>query len=297
MTADTVKDLREVLTNILRCEYDGEGLFDCIDNTGKHYPSAYLADQIKRAEEVLARASSPDQAEGEADWRVELGRLSQIAIGDGAVATGRAINDLLDRVLAVKPAGWFNPWNDTHGFQQVAKGCEGEEGTVPLFYGPALTTPLRAREGDVLVPLAHATSEQITDAQRRIKGVMLDGQEMPTELMLQAAYTGFLKAAPALSDKPVQSGDAFAAALAQTDAAIGLSKRLSARVAELEAALSAQTVESVSDDEPLSPELEAIRLDTQAKISIAMMGIYPTRKYRVTIKREPTPPAHDGGGK
>jgi hypothetical protein len=29
--------------------------------------------------------------------------------------------------------GWFNPWNDYHGFQQVHKDYEGDDGTFPLF--------------------------------------------------------------------------------------------------------------------------------------------------------------------
>ena len=29
--------------------------------------------------------------------------------------------------------GWFNPYNDYHGFQQVHRSYEGGEGTFPLF--------------------------------------------------------------------------------------------------------------------------------------------------------------------
>lgn len=29
--------------------------------------------------------------------------------------------------------GWFNPWNDYHGFQQVHRDAEGTDGTFPLF--------------------------------------------------------------------------------------------------------------------------------------------------------------------
>jgi hypothetical protein len=29
--------------------------------------------------------------------------------------------------------GWFNPYNDYHGFQQVHRDHEGDEGTFPLY--------------------------------------------------------------------------------------------------------------------------------------------------------------------
>lgn len=37
---------------------------------------------------------------------------------------------------ALKPAGWFLPWNDYHGYQQVAPGFEGTGETIPLYQLP-----------------------------------------------------------------------------------------------------------------------------------------------------------------
>lgn len=34
---------------------------------------------------------------------------------------------------AMQRVGWFNPYNDYHGFQQVHRSAEGAEGTFPLF--------------------------------------------------------------------------------------------------------------------------------------------------------------------
>jgi hypothetical protein len=36
-------------------------------------------------------------------------------------------------VVPAKPIGWFNPWNDYHGFQQVAEEFEGDGETIPLY--------------------------------------------------------------------------------------------------------------------------------------------------------------------
>jgi hypothetical protein len=41
-----------------------------------------------------------------------------------------------------EPVGWFNPWNDYHGYQQVAKEHEGEEGTIPLYAFPCDWQPI-----------------------------------------------------------------------------------------------------------------------------------------------------------
>lgn len=32
-----------------------------------------------------------------------------------------------------KPVGWFHPWDEYHGYQQVAEEYEGSEGTIPLY--------------------------------------------------------------------------------------------------------------------------------------------------------------------
>lgn len=37
---------------------------------------------------------------------------------------------------ALKPAGWFNPYNDYHGYQQVAPEFEGTGDTIPLYQLP-----------------------------------------------------------------------------------------------------------------------------------------------------------------
>lgn len=54
----------EALRRLLKCEYDGQGLTDCIDNDGCHYPSQELADAIANAEAVVsARTLSQEGSE------------------------------------------------------------------------------------------------------------------------------------------------------------------------------------------------------------------------------------------
>jgi hypothetical protein len=45
-------------------------------------------------------------------------------------------------------------------------------------------------------------------------------------------------------------------------------------------------------EEELSPELLEVIAETRGKIAIAMMGVYPTRKFKVALKR----PADRKGG-
>lgn len=47
-------------------------------------------------------------------------------------------------VAGLKPAGWFNPWNDFHGYQQVAKEYEARKGTIPL-YGPEAASLIQSQ--------------------------------------------------------------------------------------------------------------------------------------------------------
>ena len=54
--AERIRKLEEALRRLLKCEYDGQGLTDCIDNDGCHYPSQELADAIANAEAEFARA-------------------------------------------------------------------------------------------------------------------------------------------------------------------------------------------------------------------------------------------------
>lgn len=60
-----VQELREALSDILRCEYESAepGLTDCIDNDGKPYQSDYLDKCLKRAEALLA-ALKPETVNG-----------------------------------------------------------------------------------------------------------------------------------------------------------------------------------------------------------------------------------------
>ena len=52
----------------------------------------------------------------------------------GVEEAARAIASLQAREQ--KPVGWFNPWNDYHGYQQVAKEYEGSPETIPLYAAP-----------------------------------------------------------------------------------------------------------------------------------------------------------------
>jgi hypothetical protein len=45
-----------------------------------------------------------------------------------------------------KPAGWFNPWNDYHGYEQVAEEFEGKPGKIPLYPASALTSLMEENE-------------------------------------------------------------------------------------------------------------------------------------------------------
>jgi len=49
-----IAELKAALRDVLRNEYDGSGLTDCIDNYGEHYQSQDLANAIARAESVLS---------------------------------------------------------------------------------------------------------------------------------------------------------------------------------------------------------------------------------------------------
>lgn len=53
-----VADMEGVLHDILRAEYesDGLGILDCKDNNGDRYQSAFLDSALKRAETLLAHA-------------------------------------------------------------------------------------------------------------------------------------------------------------------------------------------------------------------------------------------------
>lgn len=59
-----LQEMVNVVEALLRCDYDGNGLTDCVDNTGKAYQSADLEAQIKRAETAIAdyRAAFPSAA-------------------------------------------------------------------------------------------------------------------------------------------------------------------------------------------------------------------------------------------
>lgn len=35
--------------------------------------------------------------------------------------------------IKIKPVGWFNPFDDYHGYQQASKAFEGASGTIPLY--------------------------------------------------------------------------------------------------------------------------------------------------------------------
>lgn len=71
-----------------------------------------------------------------------------------------------------KLAGWFNHWNENHGYQQVSKESEGAQGTIPLFFGVNPTTvsnvsgdpPLRAEAPRQFAYLNSAEMIAETDA-------------------------------------------------------------------------------------------------------------------------------------
>lgn len=59
--------------------------------------------------------------------------------------------------MTVKPLGWFNPWNDFHGYQQVAREFEGGEGTIPLYADDAVNASYRAGQQSILDMLREVT--------------------------------------------------------------------------------------------------------------------------------------------
>jgi len=68
-------------------------------------------------------------ADDDADWRsrfLETKRAAQCALA------------AIPHEQEAKPVGWFNPWNDYQGYQQVAKEFEGSEGNNSALRRPAL---------------------------------------------------------------------------------------------------------------------------------------------------------------
>jgi hypothetical protein len=93
-----------------------------------------------------------------------------------------------------EPAGWFNPWNETHGYQQVAPEHEGEPGTVPLFTHPASEGP----KGWKLVP-EEPTREMWAAAGNAI--CKLQAQRVGHhDKLSEAAWNAMLAAAPSIPE-------------------------------------------------------------------------------------------------
>lgn len=87
-----------------------------------------------------------------------------------AVNTRHGLTDIemrkaLEAALSTdaEPVGWFNPWNEYHGYQQVDDGCAGEPGTIPLYAAPtAPCVAVNALEFEVDKTIRHANKDGVT---------------------------------------------------------------------------------------------------------------------------------------
>jgi hypothetical protein len=92
-----------------------------------------IEELVKRANERFAALTPEQQAR---HWQAQ--RESWVR---GQVGMGGDADEARERAAPVdaeevKPAGWFNPLNEHHGYQQVAKEFEGAAGTIPLYTHP-----------------------------------------------------------------------------------------------------------------------------------------------------------------
>lgn len=55
-------------------------------------------------------------------------------------------------MVPAKPIGWFNPWNDYHGFQQVAEEFEGGDDVYPFYANQKAHDDLAAAQNGGALP-------------------------------------------------------------------------------------------------------------------------------------------------
>jgi hypothetical protein len=98
-----------------------------------------MSSHIKALEAAAkAIAGKLDQALGFADgtaWAMpHADGLNPIDsfIHDAETAISAYLSSIGGVVCAREPVGWFNPWNENHGYQQVGAEYEGKSGTIPL---------------------------------------------------------------------------------------------------------------------------------------------------------------------
>ena len=118
----------------LCCAETEKQFFDCItDNidtivaTLRAPAPVAVRDALDCLRSIAEAIDCEPRADDDADWRsrfLETKRAAQCALA------------AIPHEQEAKPVGWFNPWNDYQGYQQVAKEFEGSEGTIPLYAAP-----------------------------------------------------------------------------------------------------------------------------------------------------------------